>query len=148
MNAQPLNVKALGLAFATYLISSICLAIVLTIYWQMGLDITQYSQEQIAEMSRNSTFIASASAVIGATLAILCAYMVTFKTGRVGYKHAFYFGVILALYGVAGVFIHPEHHWIHQIAKLTMPFPLCLLGAWFAMLGAESKPTSEAQPNI
>ena len=139
MNTQPLSVKSLVIAFLMYVVTTVILAVMLSVFWQSGIDTSAYSQQQLINMAAQSKLLTVGSMVIGSTMAVICAYFTTRRTGRNSYKHAVYFAGILTLYGILGIFLHPEHHVIQQAAKLLAPLPLCLLGAWFAIANTNNK---------
>ena len=139
MNTQPLSVKSLVIAFLMYVVTTVILAVVLSVFWQSGIDTSAYSQQQLIDMAAQSKLLTVGSMVIGSTMAVICAYFITRRTGSDSYKHAKYFAGILTRYGILGIFLHPEHHVIQQAAKLLAPLPLCLLGAWFAIAKTNNK---------
>ncbi|MDY6928003.1 MAG: hypothetical protein SWN10_13025 [Pseudomonadota bacterium] len=139
MNTQPLSVKSLVIAFLIYVVTTVILAVVLSVFWQSGIDTTAYSQQQLIDMAAQSNLLTIGSMIIGSLMAVICAYFITRRTGSDGYKHAMYFAGLLILYGILGVFLHPEHHVIQQAAKLLAPAPLCLLGARFALANMNKK---------
>lgn len=144
MNAQPLNVKSLALVFVIYVVSTVFLAVILSIAWQAGIDTTGYTPQQLVQMADNSSLLTVGATIIGSTMSVICAYMITRRTGDNGYKHAVCFAACLILYGVISIVLHPEHHIIQQVAKLLAPVPLCSLGAWLA-IQQENKKESNAQ---
>lgn len=133
MNTQPLSVKSLVIAFLMYIVTTVILAVVMSLFWQSGIDTSAYSQQQLIDMASQSKLLTVGSMIIGSTMAVICAYFITRHTDSDGYKHAQYFAGVLILYGILGIFLHPEHDVIQQVAKLLAPLPLCLLGAWFAI---------------
>ncbi|MBR9790917.1 MAG: hypothetical protein GYB58_04110 [Gammaproteobacteria bacterium] len=139
MNTQPLSVKSLVITFLMYVVATVILAVALSVFWQSGIDKSDYSQQQLIDMAAQSNLLTVGSMIIGSSIAVLCAYFITRRTGTDGYKHAMYFAGVLILYGILGIFLHPEHHIIQQTAKLLAPVPLCLLGAWFALANTTKK---------
>ena len=139
MNTQPLSVKSLVIAFLMYVITTVILAVALSVFWQSGIDTSAYTQQQLIDMAAQSNLLTVGSMIIGSVVAVICAYFITRRTGNDSYKHAMYFAGVLTLYGILGIFLHPEHHVIQQAAKLLAPLPLCLLGAWFAIAKTNNK---------
>lgn len=139
MNTQPLSIKSLVITFLIYVVTTVILAVVLSVFWQSGIDTSAYSQQQLIDMAAQSTLLTIGSMFIGSTMAVICAYFITRRTGSDGYKHAIYFAGVLILYGILGIFLHPEHQVFQQAAKLLAPVPLCLLGAWYALANMSKK---------
>ncbi|WP_100657822.1 hypothetical protein [Alteromonas flava] len=133
MNKQPLKIKNLAVAFGLYILISATLAILLTLYWQTGIPLDQYTTSELQTLAANSGLITIGTAMIGSLTALGCAYAITVKTGAYGYKHACYFAIGLTLYGALSIVLNPEHHLLQQVAKLIMPLPVCLFGAWLAI---------------
>lgn len=132
MNEQHINVKSLFLTFLLYIVSTVVMAVLLSLYWQSGIDTALYTQQQLVEMASTSPLINIGSTLIGSGMAVICAYLITSRTGSNSYKHAVYFAGSLILYGIISIVLHPEHEVMQQVAKIVAPVPLCLLGAWLA----------------
>ena len=137
-------IKASGLTFLLYVALSVVCSIVLTGIWPRGVDTSTLTTEQLMLMAETAPFIKTGSAIIGIVSAVVCAFILSLKKTVGGYRPAIYFAAMLVLYGAISIALHPEHTLIQQAAKVLMPFPLCLLGAWLAHRFA---PALSASPN-
>ena len=70
MNTQPLSVKSLVIAFLMYVVTTVILAVVLSVFWQSGIDTSAYSQQQLIDMAAQSKLLTVGSMVIGSTMAV------------------------------------------------------------------------------
>ncbi len=124
-------IKPAGLTLLLYIALSVLSSIVLTGFWQAGIDTTSMTNQELMLLAESSAYIKTGSAIIGAACAILCAFILSLKkTPR--YRPALVFAAMLILYGALSIVLHPEHTALQQVSKIVMPVPLCLLGAWLA----------------
>lgn len=106
---------------------------VLSSIWMAQNDITGLSPKDIGVLMDNDRTFAIYTSLLGALAAVFCGWLVTLKTAANNYVAAIIIATFLAGYGVLGIFIHPDHHLLHQVGKLIAPFLMCGLGAWLAI---------------
>ena len=70
--------------------------------------------------------------VLGTVLTVLAGFAAGRISGGKGLKNSLILGILLVLYGVLGIYLHPSHPGLMQIAKIVAPIPLALVGGWFA----------------
>lgn len=137
------QLKAAGLTFLLYLVLSVVSSIVLTGIWQAGVDTSSMTNQEIMLMAETSTFIKTGSAIIGLTSAMLCAFILSLKTSKAGFRPTLYFALMLIAYGAISIVLHPEHTLMQQVLKILVPVPACLFSAWVAQ--RFTKPSIPAQ---
>jgi hypothetical protein len=86
-----------------------------------------------AQMAETDPTILFSQNVLGALLGILAGCVACRMSGAKGLRNSFVLGGLFVLYGVLGIYLHPEHSMAMQIAKLASPIPLTLLGGWICM---------------
>lgn len=125
--------KWAAIGWLSYVLLTIIATAVITADWMSGRDLTGLTQIQIGQMMDQDVQVSIMTSIVAALSAMVLAYWLTHKTSLSGYRTALAFAAGLALYGIAGIILHPEHLIIHQLLKLIAPFLTCGLGAWFAL---------------
>ncbi|WNC68264.1 hypothetical protein RI845_17315 [Thalassotalea nanhaiensis] len=115
-------------AFICYIISTVILSGVMMSIWISDQNITGLSPQQIEALANQSIPIQFMSAVIGFVATLIISYVLCKKTLKDGLTTIKAFAVALTFFSMLGIFLHPEHHVIYQVAKLFSPAIICLLG--------------------
>ena len=114
-------------AFICYIISTIILSGVMMSMWISRQEILDLNPSQIEALANQSIPIQFMSAVIGFVATLIISYVLCKKTLKDGLTTIKAFAVALTLFSILGIFLHPEHHVIYQVAKLFSPAIICLL---------------------
>lgn len=127
------TVKWAFLGWLGYGLLTIVASVFITSNWMAGQDLTGLTQNQIATLMDKDGQVSFITSLTGASVAILLAFLITRKTATAGYRTSIVFAIGLFIFGIVGIFAHPDHTLIHQMGKLVAPFVTCGFGAWLAL---------------
>ena len=65
-----------------------------------------------------SDFVAVAD-MLGAVLSVLAGFASCRISGAIGLKNPLFLGILLVLYGVLGIYLHPDHPMLMQVGTNT-----------------------------
>jgi hypothetical protein len=137
MFGDNVKIKAILIGFVTYLVIT-NLAFALVVHYWVPSNITDVNDlRRIAEA--DPTLLTWQNR-IGAPVAIVAGFIVTHLSGAKGLRNSFVMGLVLVLYGVLGIYLHPAHSLWMQLGKLVAPVPVCLLGGWMRIRVARPVP--------
>jgi len=141
MNAEQtfsdrVKLKALATSFVAYVVLSVVLFAIVVQFW-MPAGVSAERLRELAETDRNLLLW---QMILGAVLTIVAGYIATRMSGKKGLRNSLAVGGVLTLYGVLGIYLHPSHPVIVQVAKLVVPIPLALIGGWVALRAKSSPP--------
>ncbi len=121
------------IGFALYVVCTIVASALVMSFWVANQAATNISQEALATLAANDDFIQLSSQLIGIGFTLLLAMLVTKLDIKHRYTSAKGLALLLTIYGVVGIVLHPVHELYRQALKLTMPILLSLLGAWIIL---------------
>ncbi|GGW95744.1 hypothetical protein GCM10007391_32380 [Alteromonas halophila] len=147
MKIQTATLKTLGLTFLLYIALTVTGSIILTGVWQSGIDASSMTHQELTHYAAQADMIRVGSALIGAFSAVICAAFATSRSAQASFRPAMYFAVMLIIYGVVSVVLHPEHSLLQQLSKLIAPIPLCLVGAWLARIVSSKRTSGQSSLN-
>ncbi len=124
------SVRSVLIAFFGYLVVA---AVVMVIVVQRWMPTGVTDQQQLARMAEVDPSLLMWQNALGAILCVAAGFAACHFSGARGLKNPLLLGVLLALYGVLGIFLHPGHPPLMQAAKLVAPVPLALLGGWLRL---------------
>ena len=127
MKRLSVEFNVLAMACGLYLVVSIACSILLTLVWQLNLDVTNQNYQALAQQAEQSPFIIIGSAIIGVFTTMLTAAFITFRAKR-HVLQLVYFTGLLILYGVLSIVLHPEASMLINVLKVLSPAPLCYFG--------------------
>jgi hypothetical protein len=133
--------KAVGLSFAFYLVTSVALFAAIFLWWAPA----GKSSDELRALAEVDPFILLVQTVLGTVLGVIAGYLAARLSGAVGARNSLILGGLFVLYGVLGIYLHPEHPTAMQIGKLLSPIPLTLVGGFVAVALHRPK-TSRGNP--
>jgi cyanate permease len=122
--------KALLIGIVAYLVIT-NFAFALFVHYWIPPNITDASE--LKRLAESDPTLLSWEVRLGAPVAILAGFVVTHFSGAKGLRNALAMGLVLVLYGVLGIYLHPSHAPWMQISKLLAPVPVCLFGGWLRL---------------
>ncbi|MDC0603406.1 hypothetical protein OAP14_10370 [Aliiglaciecola sp.] len=132
-NQASYSIKWSLLTILCFFVITIIGAAVLSSVWMAQNDIAGLSPQQIGVLMDKDTAFSIYTSLLGTIAALFCGWLVTRKTAANNYVGAIIIAILLASYGVLSIFMHPDHHMLHQVRKLVPPFLVCSFGAWLAI---------------
>jgi len=127
MSTKLRNTKLTLMAFISYIVITIILASVLMSVWLANQDVQGLEPVQIQALANTSSTIAFASALIGSITGLFISLVLANKTQDLQFKPVIYLAVILTIYSILSIYLHPEHSTFHQILKLFVPSLVCFI---------------------
>lgn len=128
------------MACGLYLVVSIACSILLTLVWQLNLDVTNQSYQALAQQAEQSPFIIIGSAIIGVFTTMLTAAFITFRAKQHTVQLVYFTGLLI-LYGCLSILLHPEASMLINVLKVLSPAPLCFFGYLIAITYQQKKQT-------
>ena len=129
MFTDSFSFKALAITVISYLLATnIVFAVVFAFSMPAGVS----DPEAIAQWAETDGGLLFWQNVIGLVAGIACGALATKLSGSAGLRNAATFGGLLVLYGVLGIYMHPDHPLWMQALKLLAPIPTVLAGGWLA----------------
>jgi hypothetical protein len=126
-----LNIKAVIAGFFGYMLIFI-VVMALVVHIRMPPNVT--NQQALSRIAEADPQLLLWQNVLGTILGIFAGFVACHCSGAKGLKNSLVTGLLLILYGVVGIFMHPAHSMLMQVAKLVSPIPLVLLGGWLRLL--------------
>jgi hypothetical protein len=130
MFSDNVRIKALLIGFVTYLVTT-NFAFALVVHYWVPPNITDVND--LRRIAETDPTLLSWQNWLGTPVAILSAFIVTHFSGVKGLKNSLLMGLVLVLYGLLGIYLHPSHSLWMQLGKLFVPVPICLLGGWMRL---------------
>jgi hypothetical protein len=143
MFGDPVRAKAVLAALFGYLLISLVAMAVIVYVWMPAGVIAPQELSRLAEADPHLLFWQD---LLGTVLGILAGFAACHFSGAKGLSNSLILGLLLTLYGVVGILMHPTHPIAMQVAKLVSPVPLVLLGGWLRLAcGGRGKVTPAEQ---
>ena len=124
-----LRLKAILAAFIGYLVLSVALFAVIVQFW-IPAGVPANRLQELAEADRTLLLWQQ---ILGTFLGVLSGYLAGRMSGALGLRNSLVVGGLLTLYGILGIYLHPDHSLLMQLGKLISPIPITLLGGWIAL---------------
>ena len=121
--------KAIVASLIGYIVVSVVLFAVVFQFWLPS----GVSVERLKQLAESDQTLLMWQNILGFGLGILAGYVACRMSGAGGLRNSLAVGVLLTLYGVLGIYLHPSHPALMQFGKLISPVPLALLGGWVAL---------------
>ncbi|WP_105212930.1 hypothetical protein [Pseudoalteromonas sp. T1lg22] len=120
-----LNIKLISVTLAAFFIYVLVAGIVLVQLWLPD----GIAQEQAMILAEQDVGLQIQSMLAGLIGCLLVAAMSVRFGKELGYKNTLVCGIFLTLYGILGVYLHPQHALWAQFIKVLAPLPITLLTA-------------------
>jgi hypothetical protein len=124
-----IKLKALLVAFIGYLVLSVVLFGIVVQFWMPS----GVSAERLQQLVEADETLLLWQNILGTVLSVLSGYVAARMSGAQGLRNSLSVGGLLVLYGILGIYLHPNHPVEMQLGKLIWPIPLTLLGGWIAL---------------
>jgi len=124
------SIKAIITGLIFYLVvATVAMIVVVQLWMPAGITDTQ----QLTGMAETDSTLLLWQNILGTVLGVAAGFITCLVSGRKGLKSTLILGVLLTLYGVLGIYLHPTHPFIVQVAKIVAPIPLTLIGGWLCL---------------
>ena len=131
MFEDKLSIKGLIAGIGAYLLFSIvAMGVIVQLWAPAGVT----DPQELARLAENDSTLLMWQNILGAVLGMLAGFVACHFAGAKGLRTPLVLGILLALYGALGIYLHPDHPALMQAAKLLAPVPLVLLGGWLRLL--------------
>ena len=131
MFEDKLSIKGLIIGIAAYLlVSVVAMGIIVQLWIPAGVT----GPQELARLAENDPGLLMWQNILGAVLGIFAGFFACHFGGAKGLRTPLVLGILLALYGALGIYLHPSHSSLMQAGKILAPVPLVLLGGWLRLL--------------
>ena len=130
-----ISAKALIATFAGYFVISLVAVAVLVTVWRPH----DLSTSQLRQLAETDSVLLIWQNVLGILLTTAAGGAACQLSGRKGLKNSTVFGAIIALFGVLGIYLHPDHPVWMLAGRLVLPIPLSMLGGWICLHWARTR---------
>ena len=131
MFEDKLSIKGLIIGIAAYLlVSVVAMGIIVQLWIPAGVT----DPQELARLAENDPGLLMWQNILGALLGIFAGFFACHFGGAKGLRTPLVLGILLALYGALGIYLHPSHPSLMQAGKILAPVPLVLLGGWLRLL--------------
>jgi MFS family permease len=130
MFSDAIKIKALLAGFLSYIIFSIIAMVILVPLW-MPSGITDPAQ--LSRLAESDATLLAWQFAAGTIFCILAGTITTKLSGTKGLKNSLVLGSLFLLYGILGIFLHPNNPILIKLAVVLTPIPLAVLGGWIGL---------------
>jgi hypothetical protein len=130
MFSDRISIKAVLVGFFGYLIlATVAMVIVIQCWIPSGIT----DKAELSRLAEVDPTLLLWQNMLGTVLSVLAGFASCRISGAIGLKNPLFLGILLVLYGVLGIYLHPDHPMLMQVAKLVAPVPLVLIGGWLCL---------------
>jgi len=124
------SIKAILVGFFGYLIlATVAMVIVIQCWMPPGIT----DKAELSHLAEVDPTLLLWQNMLGTILSVLAGFATCRISGAKGLKNPLFLGTLLVLYGALGIYLHPDHPLLMQVAKLVAPIPLVLIGGWLCL---------------
>ena len=135
--SDSVSIKAILIGLVGYIVAATVAMIIVVQFW-MPAGITDPAK--LSRLAEADPTLVMWQNILGTVFCVLAGIVVVRISRSKGLKNPLVLGILLLFYGVLGIYLHPGHPTLMQIAKLVVPVPLALAGGW---LGLRRVPRTE-----